>query len=80
MLKAIKNVGDKMKDKIAVVATYCGAHAIPKGKTEEEQTADVINNQIPAIEVTISSLRVSLKKAKLIHNLSMSFAKESSSK
>jgi imidazolonepropionase len=53
MLKAIKAVADKMKNKIAIVATYCGAHAIPKGKTEEEQTADVINNQIPAIHVTI---------------------------
>lgn len=51
MLRAIKSVGDRLKDKIEVVATYCGAHAIPKGKTEEEQTADVLNSQIPAIHV-----------------------------
>lgn len=38
MLQAIKNVGDRWKEKIEVVSTYCGAHAIPKGKTEEEQT------------------------------------------
>ena len=58
MLRAIKNVGDRVKDKIEVVSTYCGAHAIPKGKTEEEQTADVINNQIPAIHVLCSRLRI----------------------
>jgi imidazolonepropionase len=51
MLQAIKNVGDRWKEKIEVVSTYCGAHAIPKGKTEEEQTLDVLNNQIPAIHV-----------------------------
>lgn len=47
MLKAIKIVADKYKGKLDVVATYCGAHAIPKGKTEAEQTDDVINHQIP---------------------------------
>lgn len=35
MLRAIEIVKQKMKGKIDVVSTYCGAHAIPKGKTEE---------------------------------------------
>ena len=33
------------------VATYCGAHAVPPGRTPATQTEDVINHQIPAIKV-----------------------------
>ena len=50
MLKAIEIVRQKFEGKIDLIATFCGAHAIPKGKTEEEQTKDVIENQIPAVK------------------------------
>jgi hypothetical protein len=42
MLKAIEIVRKRLAGIIDVLATFCGAHAIPKGKTEEEQTLDVI--------------------------------------
>jgi len=35
---------------IDISSTYCGAHSIPKGKTMEEATEDVINNQLPQIK------------------------------
>jgi imidazolonepropionase len=50
MLRAIEIVRQKVEGIIDIVATFCGAHAIPKGKTEEEQTHDVIHNQIPAVK------------------------------
>ena len=53
MLKAIHIAKKKFKGIIDVIATFCGAHAIPQGKTEEEQTKDVIENQIPAVEKAI---------------------------
>lgn len=33
MLKAIEIAKNKYKDKLTIVSTFCGAHAIPKGKT-----------------------------------------------
>jgi imidazolonepropionase len=33
MLKAIELAKVKYKDQITIVGTFCGAHAIPKGKT-----------------------------------------------
>ncbi len=53
MLRAIEIVRLKFVGKIDVVATFCGAHAIPKGKTEEEQTQDVLESQIPAVQKAI---------------------------
>jgi imidazolonepropionase len=50
MLRAIEIVRQQMKGTIDLIATFCGAHAIPKGKTEEEQTHDVINSQLPAVK------------------------------
>lgn len=38
MLKAIELAKKKYEDKLTIVSTFCGAHAIPKGKTEQEQT------------------------------------------
>lgn len=35
---------------IEISSTYCGAHAIPRGKTMEEATDDIVNNQIPTIK------------------------------
>eukprot|EP00118_Oscarella_pearsei_P009603 m.55969 g.55969 ORF g.55969 m.55969 type:complete len:336 (+) comp34528_c1_seq1:315-1322(+) len=47
MLRVIERA--RRDGSIGVVATFCGAHSIPKGKTEEEATADVINVQLPEI-------------------------------
>lgn len=41
------------------MSTFCGAHAIPKGKTEEEQTKDVIENQIPAVKKAMEGKEIS---------------------
>ncbi|KAK3101029.1 hypothetical protein FSP39_000365 [Pinctada imbricata] len=39
---------------ISISCTYCGAHAVPKGKTSQEATDDVINHQIPKIRELMS--------------------------
>ena len=53
MLRTIEIVRQKFEGKIDLIATFCGAHAIPKGKTEEEQTKDVIESQIPAVKAAM---------------------------
>ncbi|XP_056317133.1 probable imidazolonepropionase [Danio aesculapii] len=35
---------------IGISATYCGAHAVPKGKTMEEATKDIVAVQLPKIK------------------------------
>lgn len=47
MLRVIEEV--KRKVPVEIVSTYLGAHSIPKGKTADEQTEDIIRNQIPEI-------------------------------
>jgi imidazolonepropionase len=42
MLKAIEIAKKKYESSLTIVSTFCGAHAIPRGKTEAEQTKDVI--------------------------------------
>jgi imidazolonepropionase len=61
MLRAIEIAREKFVGKIDVVATFCGAHAIPKGMTEEEQTKDVIENQIPAVQTAILDEEIKAK-------------------
>lgn len=34
---------------IEIVATFCGAHAVPPGRTAEEAAEDVVRNQLPAV-------------------------------
>ncbi|PIK37027.1 putative imidazolonepropionase [Apostichopus japonicus] len=34
---------------IEISSTFCGAHAVPKGKTAEDATKDVLENQLPAV-------------------------------
>ncbi|XP_066538045.1 probable imidazolonepropionase isoform X2 [Hoplias malabaricus] len=45
---------------IGISSTYCGAHAVPRGKTTEEATKDIVCVQLPAIEklITAGSLQV----------------------
>lgn len=59
MLKAIEIAKKKYEDQLTIVSTFCGAHAIPKGKTEAEQTDDVINSQIPAVKQAIDNKEIS---------------------
>jgi len=48
--KMLKVLHRAQKDhRIDIVSTYLGAHSIPKGKTAEEATKDVIEVQIPAL-------------------------------
>jgi len=49
MLKVLKQA--KTKQPIEIVSNFCGAHSIPKGMSEKEATKDLIEVQIPAIEV-----------------------------
>ena len=44
---------------MTIVSTFCGAHAIPKGKTEAEQTVDVIESQIPAVKEAMDKGEIS---------------------
>ncbi|XP_065183367.1 probable imidazolonepropionase [Sycon ciliatum] len=48
MLRAIEKARSIVP--IDISSTYCGAHAIPKGSTEEKATDDVLNVQLPAIQ------------------------------
>ncbi|KAH3880361.1 probable imidazolonepropionase [Dreissena polymorpha] len=47
MLKVIERGRDL---DIGISSTYCGAHAVPKNKTSEEATADILTKQIPELE------------------------------
>ena len=59
MLKAIEIARKKYEKSLTIVSTFCGAHAIPKGKTEAEQTVDVIESQIPAIKEAMEKGEIS---------------------
>ncbi|XP_027025119.1 probable imidazolonepropionase [Tachysurus fulvidraco] len=39
---------------IGISSTYCGAHAVARGKTMEEATEDILSVQLPAIKKQIS--------------------------
>ncbi|XP_030635469.1 putative imidazolonepropionase [Chanos chanos] len=45
---------------VTISSTYCGAHAVPKGKTMEEATEDILSVQLPALreEVAKGNLQV----------------------
>ena len=59
MLRVIQKARDLFRDRIEVVSNFCGAHAIPKGKTEAEQTLDILKNQIPAVNKAIINKEIS---------------------
>ncbi|XP_004083259.1 probable imidazolonepropionase isoform X4 [Oryzias latipes] len=40
---------------INISSTYCGAHAVPKGRTEAEATADVLQVQLPRLKELMSA-------------------------
>ncbi|KAK3579338.1 hypothetical protein CHS0354_029630 [Potamilus streckersoni] len=50
-IKMLKVIERARRDfHIDISSTYCGAHAVPKGKTSAEATEDVINVQLPKIK------------------------------
>ncbi|XP_077355487.1 putative imidazolonepropionase isoform X2 [Festucalex cinctus] len=40
---------------VAISATYCGAHSVPKGKSMEEATQDILQVQLPALKVRMAA-------------------------
>uniref|UniRef100_A0A8C2ENL2 Probable imidazolonepropionase n=1 Tax=Cyprinus carpio TaxID=7962 RepID=A0A8C2ENL2_CYPCA len=53
MLRVINSARNSLP--IGISATYCGAHAVPKGKTMEEATQDIMAVQLPKIKTQIAS-------------------------
>ncbi|CAG5115269.1 unnamed protein product [Candidula unifasciata] len=53
MLRVLERA--RRESKIDISSTYCGAHAVPKGKTADEATKDIITKQIPAIRQQIDA-------------------------
>ena len=48
MLKVLHKANQEHS--IDIVSNYCGAHSVPKGKSMEEATQDIIERQIPKIK------------------------------
>uniref|UniRef100_A0A914NB28 Imidazolonepropionase n=1 Tax=Meloidogyne incognita TaxID=6306 RepID=A0A914NB28_MELIC len=49
ILKVFENALSFQNFPMEISSTFCGAHAIPKNKTEEEQTKIIINEMIPEL-------------------------------
>ncbi|KJH46594.1 putative imidazolonepropionase [Dictyocaulus viviparus] len=47
MLRVISSVNDEVE--LEISATFCGAHAVPKGSTEDEHTRLICEEMLPAI-------------------------------
>ncbi|EAN84390.1 putative imidazolonepropionase [Trypanosoma cruzi] len=47
MLRVLKQANDE--GPLTIVSTFCGAHAVPEGKTAEEAVRDVVEVQLPAV-------------------------------
>ncbi|XP_076967811.1 putative imidazolonepropionase [Tamandua tetradactyla] len=48
MLRVIERARRELD--IGISATYCGAHAVPKGKTATEAADDIVNNHLPKLQ------------------------------
>lgn len=48
MLRVIERARRELD--IGISATYCGAHAVPKGKTAAEAADDIVNNHLPELQ------------------------------
>lgn len=57
MLRVLERAKQELP--IDISSTYCGAHAVPKGRTAQEATKDILNEQIPAL--------IKLQKDGLLH-------------
>lgn len=52
MLRAIHSAGHTLP--IGISATYCGAHAVPRGKTQDEALHDILEEQLPRLAECVS--------------------------
>ncbi|VDM59477.1 unnamed protein product [Angiostrongylus costaricensis] len=48
MLRVLSSVNDEVE--VEISATFCGAHAVPKGSTEEQHVKLICEEMLPAIE------------------------------
>ncbi|GFN74919.1 imidazolonepropionase [Plakobranchus ocellatus] len=53
MLRVIEQARTRVP--LEISSTYCGAHAVPKNKTAEEATKDILESHIPHIKSLMSS-------------------------
>ncbi|KAG7495523.1 putative imidazolonepropionase [Solea senegalensis] len=53
MLQVIEEAGRSLP--INISSTFCGAHAVPRGKTEAEATEDVLQVQLPLLKEQMSA-------------------------
>lgn len=53
LLRVLQRAKQRLPIEISV--TFCGAHAVPKGKTAAEATEDVLENQLPAVHRLMKS-------------------------
>ncbi|KAK1906893.1 putative imidazolonepropionase [Dissostichus eleginoides] len=53
MLQVIEEARNTLP--INISSTYCGAHAVPKGKTVEEATEDILQVQLPRLKEQMSA-------------------------
>ncbi|KAL3201592.1 hypothetical protein MRX96_012619 [Rhipicephalus microplus] len=44
----------RLKTPIEISSTFCGAHAVPKGKNAQEATEDIVTRQLPEIKRRVS--------------------------
>ncbi|XP_063045304.1 probable imidazolonepropionase [Engraulis encrasicolus] len=58
MLRAIHTA--RHTHPIGISATYCGAHAVPRGMTQEEALRDILNDQLPRLQESVSRGEVSV--------------------
>jgi len=49
MLRVIEKA--RKESNIDVISTFCGAHSVPKGMTDQEATKVIIEEHLPKIEV-----------------------------
>nr|CAB3221403.1 probable imidazolonepropionase [Phallusia mammillata] len=60
MLRVIEEARRDNSIKIDISTTFCGAHAVPRGKTSEEATDDVIKRQLPAVREEMEARRLTV--------------------
>ena len=56
MLRVLNRANDALAMEIS--PTYCGAHAVPKGMSADEQTERIVNEQIPRLASEMAAGRV----------------------
>jgi len=58
MLRVINRARNELSKMVDISITYCGAHAIPKGKNMKEATTDILTNQLPCLKQEIENGRL----------------------